>query len=219
MNTKKALDWGSIDFALIDLDDTLLDRHFEDYFWYELLPRRYAEKNRIPLKEAKRIVNAKYDAAEGTLDWFDLNYWAKRLSIDVPGLAYEASHLVRMHPDAPRFLKRLKKAGKTLFLVTNAHHHSVGAKMKGAGIRKHFKAVVSAFDFHLRKEDPRFWKKLDKAIRFDKSRAVMVDNDPAVLRAAQKAGIKHAILRPRGKPGRAPEDWLVVRSFDSVRVG
>ena len=92
MGAKKALDWREIDFALIDLDDTLLDRHFEDYFWYGLLPKAYAKKHKVTLREAKRQVNAKYDAVESTLDWFDLNYWAKKLEIDVPGLAYEASH-------------------------------------------------------------------------------------------------------------------------------
>jgi putative hydrolase of the HAD superfamily len=36
------LDWGRIDDVLLDMDGTLLDRHFDNFFFEEELPRRYA---------------------------------------------------------------------------------------------------------------------------------------------------------------------------------
>ena len=41
------LDWTSIDTVLLDMDGTLLDLHFDNYFWLEHLPKRYAEHHKL----------------------------------------------------------------------------------------------------------------------------------------------------------------------------
>ena len=37
------IDWNTIDTVLLDMDGTLLDLHFDNFFWLPHLPRRYAE--------------------------------------------------------------------------------------------------------------------------------------------------------------------------------
>jgi FMN phosphatase YigB (HAD superfamily) len=37
------IDWQGIETVLLDMDGTLLDLHFDNYFWQEYLPLRYAE--------------------------------------------------------------------------------------------------------------------------------------------------------------------------------
>jgi putative hydrolase of the HAD superfamily len=37
------LPWHAIDTVLLDMDGTLLDLHFDNHFWLEHLPQRYAE--------------------------------------------------------------------------------------------------------------------------------------------------------------------------------
>ena len=37
------VDWNDIETVLLDMDGTLLDLHFDNFFWLEHLPRRYAE--------------------------------------------------------------------------------------------------------------------------------------------------------------------------------
>jgi putative hydrolase of the HAD superfamily len=37
------LPWHDIDTVLLDMDGTLLDLHFDNHFWLEHLPQRYAE--------------------------------------------------------------------------------------------------------------------------------------------------------------------------------
>ena len=39
--------WNDIDTVMFDMDGTLLDLHFDNYFWQHLLPLTYAEQNRI----------------------------------------------------------------------------------------------------------------------------------------------------------------------------
>lgn len=47
------LDWTAIDTVLLDMDGTLLDLHFDNFFWLEYLPLRYAEQHSLPLPVAK----------------------------------------------------------------------------------------------------------------------------------------------------------------------
>ena len=60
--------WGNgIRFVLLDMDGTLLDKYFDDYFWEHLVPERYAEKRGIPFATAKDELLLKYSRHAGTL--------------------------------------------------------------------------------------------------------------------------------------------------------
>ena len=36
--------WDDITWVLLDMDGTLLDKHFDDYFWETLVPEEYARR-------------------------------------------------------------------------------------------------------------------------------------------------------------------------------
>ncbi len=36
------INWNEIDTILLDMDGTLLDLHFDNFFWQELIPIKYA---------------------------------------------------------------------------------------------------------------------------------------------------------------------------------
>src|SRR4030042_5324103 len=110
-----------IKFVLLDMDGTLLDRYFDDYFWEHLVPEKYAEKNNITFGKAKEELMVKYKVHEGTLNWTDLDFWSKELDIDIPALKEQIKHLIEVHPHVEDFLKMVKRQKKKLFLVTNAH--------------------------------------------------------------------------------------------------
>ena len=40
------INWNAINTVLLDMDGTLLDLHFDNYFWQEYVPQKYAEKHR-----------------------------------------------------------------------------------------------------------------------------------------------------------------------------
>ena len=46
-------DWEQIDTVFLDMDGTLLDLRFDNYFWRELVPQRYAERNGMTIYELR----------------------------------------------------------------------------------------------------------------------------------------------------------------------
>ena len=52
-NFKPLVDWNQIELLLLDMDGTLLDLHFDNHFWLEHVPRRYAEMHDLPPEAAR----------------------------------------------------------------------------------------------------------------------------------------------------------------------
>ncbi len=95
-----SFDWNDVDDVLLDMDGTLLDRHFDNYFFEEALPQRYAAVYNLDVAEARRRLLAMYRSVEGTLDWADLHYWTRTLGVDVVGLTRELAHMIGYLPHA-----------------------------------------------------------------------------------------------------------------------
>ncbi len=47
------INWDSIDTVMLDMDGTLLDLHFDNYFWLDHLPQRYAQIHNVDLAAAR----------------------------------------------------------------------------------------------------------------------------------------------------------------------
>ncbi len=200
---------SEIRYVLLDMDGTLLDKYFDDYFWEHLLPERYAEKKNITFGRAKEELLLKYKAHEGTLNWTDIDFWSREVDIDIPALKEQIKHLIEVHPHVEEFLKMLKHRKKKVFLLTNAHYKVLDIKLKKTKIGRYFDSTVTSFDIGYPKEMQEFWEKAEKQLGFDKERSLFIDDTKAVLRAAKKFGIKYilykAVSSSRSKPGNSSE--------------
>ena len=56
-----------IQTILLDMDGTLLDLRFDNHFWRELVPERYADRHALSLEQARAEVAARTRAVEGTM--------------------------------------------------------------------------------------------------------------------------------------------------------
>ena len=63
------LSWDHIDDVFLDMDGTLLDLRFDNHFWLEFVPARYARDKGIPADQAKAQLLERYRSREGTLSW------------------------------------------------------------------------------------------------------------------------------------------------------
>ena len=178
--------WNDITWVLLDMDGTLLDKHFDDFFWETLVPQEYARRQEMDLALARDLVFARYHKEEGTLNWTDIDFWSRELELDIPALKEGIRHLIEVHPDSEGFLKFLRLKEKRVALVTNAHYKTLSLKMNHTGLLSYFDEVVSSFDLGSPKEEG--------ALLGDSPRP------PALRGSTRFAG-----GRQRRGPGRGPE--------------
>ena len=210
------INWEEIDKVFLDMDGTLLDLHFDNYFWLEHVPLRYSQANGINLDEAKSELMPRYRKAEGTIEWYCIDYWSNELGLDIALLKEEIDHLIAVHPHVTDFLDAVRRAEKRVVLVTNAHGKSLALKMDRTRLGGHFDQLICSHDFGLPKEQPDFWQQLQQKEPFNKTRTLLVDDSLSVLRSAEKYGIKHlcAIYKPDSKePARDILEFAAIHNF------
>lgn len=217
--TPGTFDWSAVDTVLLDMDGTLLDRHFDNVFFEEELPRRYAAKEGLEFADARDRLFAMYRETEGTLNWTDLPYWSRRLGLDVEEMHREFQHLITFLPDAVEFLTRLRARQRRVHVVTNAHHSGVAIKVARTGMDRYVDGIVNAFHVGYLKMRPEYWPKCQRLIGFDPSRSLYIDDDEACLAAAQDYGVQRVLHRARSSSQRPPapsSQFQSILSFEDL---
>jgi putative hydrolase of the HAD superfamily len=184
-----------IRYVLLDMDGTLLDKYFDDYFWQHLLPEKYAEKKSISFGRAQEELLGKYKMHEGTLNWTDIDFWSREVDLDIPALKEQIHHLIEIHPHVEDFLRMLRKHKKKVFLVTNAHYKVLDLKLRKTEIGKYFDAAVTSYEIGFPKEMTEFWEKVQKKLKFEKEHTLLIDDTKAVLQTAKKFGIRYILYK------------------------
>ena len=187
--THHAVDWSGIDDVLLDMDGTLLDRHFDNFFFEEELPRRYAKMKGLSFDASREELMAMYRSVEGELAWTDLHYWSNRVGIDVVAMHRELEHLIGYLPGAEEFLTAVRRKGKRLVVLTNAHRAGVAVKTAKTGLDRYVDRIVDAFEVGYLKMRTDYWPACRMLVGFDPGRSLYVDDDEACLVAASEYGI------------------------------
>lgn len=202
------MNWRNVTTVFLDMDGTLLDLYFDNYFWHEHVPLRYSQKNNIDLHDAKKDLLARYRSKSGTLEWYCTDYWTNDLKLDIPALKQEISNRIRILPNVVKFLENLLDCNKRVILATNAHRDSVAVKMNTAQLEKYFVSVISSHDFGHSKEEQLFWNKLMEAEPFDPTTTLFIDDNLEVLAAAERFGIEHLVTIKQPDSSKPEQDTL-----------
>jgi len=210
--------WEAITTVLLDMDGTLLDRAFDDHFYLEALPERYAAVNGMTVAEARTRLVALYRAAEGELDWTDLDYWTKKLELDVPAIKDALRHRIAAHPDSLDFLGFLRARKIPVHLVTNAHPKTLAIKMEKTGLDAHLDRMVTAFDVGCLKSRVDYWVKSEAILGFDPATTLYVDDDESALLSAESHGIRHLVHRSKSSSALPPQASAKYRSIETFHV-
>jgi len=213
------VDWNDIETVLLDMDGTLLDLHFDNFFWLEHLPRRYAEIFDRRQEEARLELIERFRTEQGNLNWYCLDYWSRELGLDVRALKEEMRHLIAVRPHVEDFLARLHASHRRVLLVTNAHHKSLSLKLEQTGLERWFDGIICSHDFNMAKEQPGFWAALASVEPFEREHTLLIDDNHAVLQSAHEYGIRYllTLLQPDSKrEARAGLYFPAILHFDEI---
>lgn len=213
-----ALNWRDIDTVLLDMDGTLLDLHYDNHFWLEHLPQRYAELHGVSRAMAELELQPLFEKNAGSLNWYCLDFWSAELNLPIRELKLETADLIALRPDADVFLAAIRDAGKRVVLITNAHRDSLSVKLERVALAPYFERLISSHDYGFPKEDPQFWSALQADINFDPARSLFIDDTLAILRSAQSFGVAHllAVRQPDSRKG--PRDTQEFAALDDYRT-
>lgn len=189
------INWHTIDTVLLDMDGTLLDLHYDNYFWLTHLPIRFAEIHQLDVSVAKQRLKNLIEAESGSLNWYCTQYWAKQLNLNIVALKNEVTEKIAIKAFVVDFLTQMRQHNKRVALVTNAHQESYDIKMAKFDLREHFDFVAISHDYGKPKEVQGFWHDFKADFDFDPSKTLFIDDNEKVLTSAQDFGIRH-LLKP-----------------------
>ena len=210
------IDWSSIDNIFVDMDGTILDLAFDNFFWLEAVPKKYANQNRITLEESKAILFPNFKSKEGYLEWYSIDYWSEELQLDIYSIKWEYKNRIKYLYRAKDFLKICKDMNKNIFLVTNAHPRTLEIKNHMTSIELMVDRSISSFDYSFPKENIEFWNSLNKDTYFDPSRTIFIDDNEAMLKSAKNFGIRNLLGIRTPDSGKPANHILNFNSVDGL---
>ncbi len=198
--------WDTIDTVLLDMDGTLLDLHFDNYFWLQYLPQKFAELHGLSFDQAMAELNKSFVGLRGTLNWYCLDFWTELTSLPIAELKLDVQSKIAMRPYVIEFLSTLRQQQKRLVIVTNAHRDSLNIKLQCTQLDQWVDRIISSHDYQQPKESSLFWDTLVEDEPFEKGRAVLIDDSVSVLLAAKEWGIGHLLAINHPDSQKMPSD-------------
>ena len=175
------------------MDGTLLDLHFDNYFWQIHVPEHYGQKHGLSFEESKALLYPRFTAQQGSLNWYCLDFWSQDLGLDIVQLKHNIQERIAIRADALEFLQALASSPKQVWLVTNAHPQALALKLNKTLISHYFDHIISSHQFAKPKEYLEFWHDLQSYAHFNPERTLFIDDSESVLMAAAKFGIKNIL--------------------------
>ncbi len=209
--------WTEIDTVLLDMDGTLIDLHFDNHLWNVVVPDRFGSLEGVCRDRAVEILYRDMLAAKATLDFYDLDYWARQTRLDIDAIHEELMPLIRYRPGAAEFADAVRRSGRRTILATNAHPRSVAVKHRALGLLDHIDICCSSHEFGAPKEDARYWNGLAHRLAYDPKRTLLIDDNILVLTSAERAGIAHLLCVAQPDSAGESRADLPFPTFDHFR--
>lgn len=187
------VDWSTVEWVLLDMDGTILDLAYDNWFWREHLPAAHALKHGLAIDESRARLEPEFRAVMHTLPWYCTDYWSRITGLDVAALKRESRQRVSVLPGAMEFMQAVRASERRLWLATNAHPDSWTVKLEQTGLRPMFEHIICSHDYGAPKESQDFWTGFRRRHPFDPARVLFVDDSLPVCRAAREFGIAQVI--------------------------
>lgn len=98
-----------IKYLSLDLQGTLSNSEFSDYYWMEILPKKYSEHFNTSINEAKQILKTKFkEYGIYNILYYDDNYWSRYLKFDTNKELIECGVKPKINQELFGFISDLK---------------------------------------------------------------------------------------------------------------
>jgi 2-haloalkanoic acid dehalogenase type II len=165
-----------------DMDGTITDLSFVESVWLEGVPHLFAEKNQISFQDARKFVKREYDkVGQERLEWYNLGYWVRKLSLDASPkeILNSFQHRITIFPEVTEALQALKEKGFRLIIVSNARREFLDMELEKTGISHFFEHTFSSTsDFELTKKTTDIYQKVCTICGVVPSEVVHIGDDP-----------------------------------------
>lgn len=179
---------------MFDMDGTLLDLAFDDWFWNICLNQAHAQTHQLSLEASREQLYQYYVQHQHSLAWYSSRYWSKTIGVDVLALQQQHQQHIQARTGCFELLQQLKAQGYRCWLVTNADCATLALKLQNVDLSPYFEVIVSSESLGAAKEEQAFWQALQALHPFDAQNSVMVDDTSKVLASAEQYGIAHLLM-------------------------
>ena len=186
-----------IKYLSLDLQGTLSDSSFSDYYWIELLPRKYAEYFKITIEEAKKILKDKFkEYGVYSLLYYDDKYWSNYLNFDTARELIQNGIEVRINEKLYDFIKAIKLP-KIIISTTTELFINLELKDKV----KDFNRIYSCVDyFKTGGKTKEVYEKICKELNIKPNEMLHIgDNKLMDVDNARQAGINAVLYKGNDK--------------------
>ena len=208
--------WKAIETFFLDMDGTLLDLAFDNFFWHEHLPKIYAKSKGISFVTAKSEFEQMYKRKENTIQWYSLKHWSDVLQIDLLSELLTTKNEIKILPKVKDFLYLLKKNNIKVFLLTNCPRDMLHVKLSQTKLWGFFDEIVSSEDFNFPKESIDFWNILKAKYTYKHDATVFLDDSKNVIDFSVKHGLKKVFLISNPDSSKKSQDTRGYKSIKSV---
>lgn len=176
-----------IKYLSLDLQGTLSDSKFSDYFWIEFIPQKYAEKNNITLEEAKKILKQEFkNYGVYSLLYYDDKYWSNFLGFDTK----QELDKFKIRPNINKeFYNYISKINLPKIIISTTTNLFINYELKDK--IKDFEKVYSCVDyFNTGGKIEKIYKKIAEELKVKPEEILHIgDNLIMDVENAKKAGV------------------------------
>lgn len=215
MQTKPdhSVDWARVEWVILDMDGTVLDLAYDNYFWQIAVPEHYARHRGLSVDQARAALQPRFEATRHTLPWYCTDYWSEFTGLNLAAIKRELRERITPLQGSVDFLHAVRASGRRLWLATNAHRDSWQLKLEHTGLQELFEVIACSHEFGQPKEHPAFWQGFQARHPFRPERCLFVDDSLPVLHAARAHGVDQC-LAIRAPDSSAPA--REIREFPAV---
>ena len=187
---------NKIKIISFDVEGTLVTTDFSYAIWFEAIPKCYADRHGMTVKQAKKAVMEEYEKiGDQRIEWYDIKYWFNKFDLGkYENTMEECQDKVQYYPEVMDILSSLGDQYK-LTVASGSPREFLHHLLRD--IKPYFHKIFSSISDYKQTKTKDFYHKMCQALDVPPEQVLHIgDNWQFDFIAARETGI-HAIYLDR----------------------